>query len=194
MLRGHRLDGIGPDKIWPRTWKSRTKFTFAVRSIGETFDETIMGSIMEGLVRDHRRNLGHPETWQVERYVTVKNVQNVHLSIIYILVEFSFRQGRFIALSPKTYFSVNTETDEVKSGHKGVPHVEAKKLTIDDFEECLYKGVVPNVVARELRKNNKQQIVYTETSKKGLNPIFRKFRVQSDNISCLPLTRNGKIL
>ena len=116
------------------------------------------------------------------------------LSIIYILVEFSFRQGRFCALSPKTYKAVNTATNDVKAGHKGVSHVEAKKLTIDDFTSCLYDGVIPNVVARELRKNKKQQIIYNETFKKGLNPIFKKFRVQPDKISCLPLTRNGKTL
>ena len=112
----------------------------------------------------------------------------------YILVEFSFRQGRFCALSPKTYKAVNTATNDVKAGHKGVSHVEAEKLTIDDFTSCLYDGVIPNVVARELRKNKKQQIIYNETSKKGLNPIFKKFRVQSDKISCLPLTRNGDYL
>ena len=109
-------------------------------------------------------------------------------------MEFSFRQGRFCALSPKSYYSINTGTNEVKAGHKGVSHVEAKKLTIDDFTSCLYDGVIPNVVARELRRNKKQQMIYSETLKKGLNPIFKKFRVQPDKISCLPLTRNGKIL
>ena len=120
-------------------------------------------------------------------------VHNVHFSI-YTLVEFSFRQGRFLALSPKTYHAVNTDTSEVKAGLKGVSHVEAKNITADDFEECLYKGVVPNIVSRELRKNKNQQMIYSETSKKGLNPIFKKFRVQTDKISCLPLSRNGKIL
>ena len=115
-------------------------------------------------------------------------------TIIYNLVEFGFRQGRFIALSPKTYHAVNTDTKNVKAGLKGVSHVEAKNITVDDFEECLYKGVVPTVISRELRKNKKQQMIYSETNKQGLNPIFKKFRVQSDKISCLPLTRNGKIL
>ena len=114
--------------------------------------------------------------------------------IIYILVEFSFRQGRFLALSPKSYYSINTGTNEVKAGHKGVPHVEAQKLTIDHFASCLYDGVIPNVIARELRKNKKQQIIYSETSKRALNPVFKKFHVQPDKISCLPLTRNGEIL
>ena len=114
--------------------------------------------------------------------------------IIYILVEFSFRKGRFLALSPKSYYSINTETNETKAGHKGVPYVEAQKLTIEHFTSCLYDGVIPKVISRELRKNKKQQIIYTETNKAGLNPVFKKFRVQPDKITCLPLTRNGKIL
>ena len=124
-------------------------------------------------------------------------VHNGHLStmsIIYILVEFSFRKGRFLALSPKSYYSINTKTNEIKAGHKGVPYVEAQKFTIDHFASCLYDDVIPKVISRELRKNKKQQIIYSETSKRALNPVFKKFRVQSDKISCLPLTRNGKIL
>lgn len=109
-------------------------------------------------------------------------------------MEFQFRQGRFIALSPKTYHAVNTQTNDVKAGLKGVSHVEAKKMTIDDFTSCLYDDVVPTVISRELRKNKKQQMIYYETHKRGLNPIFKKFRVQSDKISCLPLTKNGKVL
>ena len=131
--------------------------------------------------------------WTLDKCTAVH--LNTHTkSIIYILVEFSFRKGRFIALSPKTYKAINTDTDDIKAGHKGVSYVEAKKLTIDHFRSCLYDGVIPNVIARELRKNKKQQIIYNETPKKALNPIFKKFRVQSDKISCLPLTRNGKIL
>ena len=131
---------------------------------------------------------------QNEQVFIFQNFDHKLWFITYILVEFSFRQGRFLALSPKTYHAVNTDTSEVKAGLKGVSHVEAKNITADDFEECLYKGVIPNVVSRELRRNKKQQMIYYETSKKGLNPIFKKFRVQSDKISCLPLSRNGKIL
>ena len=116
------------------------------------------------------------------------------MSIIFILVEFGFRQGRFLALSPKSYHAVNTATKETKAGLKGVSHVEAKNITSADFEECLYKGVIPTVISRELRKNKNQQMIYSETNKAGLNPIFKKFRVQSDKISCLPLTRNGNYL
>ena len=109
-------------------------------------------------------------------------------------VEFQFRQGRFIALSSKCYHALNTATNEIKAGHKGVSYVEAQKLIIESHRSCLYDDIIPKIISRELRKNKKQQIVYTETLKKGLNPVFKKFRVQSDRISCLPLSKNGKIL
>ena len=113
---------------------------------------------------------------------------------MYNLVEFQFRQGRFIALSSKCYHAINTATNDIKAGHKGVSHVESQKLIIESHKRCLYDDVVPMVISRELRKNKKQQIVYIQSHKKGLNPIFKKFRVQSDRISCLPLSKNGKIL
>ena len=97
-------------------------------------------------------------------------------------------------MSPKTYHAINTATNEIKAGLKGVKGAEARNITMDHFLKCLYDDVVPMVVSRELRKNKNQQIIYSKTLKKGLNPMFKKFRAQSDRISCLPLTRNGKIL
>ena len=109
-------------------------------------------------------------------------------------MEFSFKRGRFIALSPKTYYAFDEENNEVKSAHKGVPNVEARKLQLDEFVECLYNNTEVHVISRELRRNKNQQMIYKETSKRGLNPIFKKFRVQDDRISCLPLCKNGKVL
>ena len=97
-------------------------------------------------------------------------------------------------MSPKTYHAINTATKEIKAGLKGVKGAEAKNITLDDFLKCLYDDVVPMVVSRDLRKNKNQQIEYYENEKRWLNPVFKKFRVQSDRITCLPLTKSGKIL
>ena len=97
-------------------------------------------------------------------------------------------------MSSKCYFAYNDEENDIKKGNKGVPFAEAQKLTLEQFQNCLNDDVIPSVIARGLLKNKKQQIEYYENSKKGLNPIFKKFRVQSDKISCLPLTQNGKVL
>ena len=110
------------------------------------------------------------------------------------LVEFSFNNGRFIALSPKTYHSFNADTRQIKSGHKGIHHSEAKKLTIETFADCLYNEKEVNVMSRELRRNKNQQMTYYEKPKRGLNSVFKKFPVQDDQISCLPLSKNGKIM
>ena len=110
------------------------------------------------------------------------------------LVEFSFRCGRFIAVSPKTYWAYNGETKAVKSGMKGVSPVSAKEIGLESFINCLYHCEEIRVISRELRKNQHQQMIYYETTKNALNPIFKKFRVQEDHISCLPLCKNGKIL
>ena len=135
------------------------------------------------------------EIWDIRKPGKLKGKLRLKLNNFWtILVEFQFRHGRFIALSPKTYHAINTATKDVKAGLKGVSHAAAKNITLEDFLKCLYDDVVPNVVSRELRKNKHEQIVYNETIKRGLNPVFKKFRVQSDRISCLPLTKNGKIL
>ena len=117
----------------------------------------------------------------------------VHV-LIFLLVEFSFRRGRFIALSPKTYWAYNMDTKAVKSGMKGVSVVAARDIGLEAFINCLYHGQQIRVISRELRKNQHQQMIYYETSKNALNPIFKKFRVQTDHISCLPLCKDGKIL
>ena len=110
------------------------------------------------------------------------------------LEEFSFTNGRFIALSPKSYYSFDVDTNKIKTGHKGIPHAEAKKLTLDNYIDCLYNDVEVKVISRELRRNKQQQMIYYTTQKRGLNSIFKKFRVQEDKISCLPLCKNDKFL
>ena len=110
------------------------------------------------------------------------------------LEEFSFTNGRFIALSPKSYYSYDEDTKKIKTGHKGIPHAEARKLRLDHYIDCLYNDVEVKVISRELRRNKQQQMIYYTTTKNGLNSIFKKFRVQEDKISCLPLCKNGKFL
>ena len=77
---------------------------------------------------------------------------------------------------------------------KGVQYVASQYIRLDAFTSCLYENVIPYYTSRGLKKNKKQQIEFYENEKKALNPLFKKFRVQSDRISCLPLTKNGKIL
>ena len=199
------------------TWKAKSSPSQRKSSAPETslrslFDPIVKPSMKESWEATWKTwFVTTNEIWDIRKPGKLKGnfIQNIHLNnfvqiiqmfkifiwtkIIH-LVEFAFRRGRFIALSSKCYYAFNTDNENVKAGHKGVPYAEAQKFGLNDFESCLYDNVIPNVIARELRRNKKQQIIFSETFKKGLNPIFKKFRVQSDKISCLPLTRNGKIL
>ena len=109
-------------------------------------------------------------------------------------MEFDLNEGRFISLSPKSYHAIDKKTGKIKSGHKGVSNAEAGKLSNETYVDCLYNNTEVNVMSRTFQKNKQQQLQYVETSKRGLNPIFKKFRVQEDKISCLPLCKNGKYL
>ena len=104
------------------------------------------------------------------------------------------RNGRFCALSPKTYFSINLETNSKKTGLKGVPHAEARKISIQNVLNCLYYNTQFNAITRQFRFNAQNQMAYKESNKKALNSVFRKFYVENDRITCSPLQLNGKYL
>lgn len=108
--------------------------------------------------------------------------------------EFLFRRGRFCALSPKAYFAYNQEEEDQKTGYKGVCHAEARRLTLEAYLECLYGSTTTLVHNRGFKLNKEKQLVYYDQLKRGLNNIFCKFRVQSDCITCKPLTKNNQVL
>ena len=108
------------------------------------------------------------------------------------LGEFQFTKGRFIALGPKTYHSINLETDEVKMGSKGIPH--NAKLESEAFLQALFSNNSHYVTIRSLRLNNRREMARITQMKKGLSDIFVKFRLEDDGITCKPLTLNGQYL
>ena len=77
---------------------------------------------------------------------------------------------------------------------KGVSAVGARTIGLESFINCLYHGQEIRFISRELRKNTNHQMIYYENQKVALNPVFKKFRVQTDKITCLPLCKDGKIL
>ena len=113
-----------------------------------------------------------------------------------IKCEFMFRHGRFIALSPKSYYAFNAENvrDNIKSGYKGICHAEGDKLTLDMYVNSLYGNEDKMVTNRGFRLNREKQMIYYQQVKRGLNNIFCKFQVDHDRITCHPLCKNGKIL
>ena len=107
-------------------------------------------------------------------------------------LEFEFRRGKFIALSPKTYYSISDDGD-VKMGSKGIPH--KLKLRMDQYEQALdtKKDNRHHVTINSLRVVN-GKMARTSQKKLGLSDIFVKYRVEDDRITCKPLSINGEIL
>ena len=95
-------------------------------------------------------------------------------------------------MGPKTYHSINLETDEVKMGSKGIPHNE--KLKSEQYLEVLFSNNSHFVTLRSLRLNKNREMARITQIKKGLSDIFFKFRLENDAITCKPLTLNDQYL
>ena len=94
-------------------------------------------------------------------------------------------------MAPKTYFSHDNDSTERKQGAKGIPKYE--ELFIEDYKNALFTHNSHHIKLRSLRMKN-GKMCRTEITKRGLSDIFVKYRVQDDQITCLPLTKNGEIL
>ena len=77
---------------------------------------------------------------------------------------------------------------------KGVCHTEGKRLRLEHYLNCLYKNENFQVINRGFRTNKDKQMIYYELPKQGLNPIFLKFEIEDDLITCKPLKINGVYL
>ena len=148
-------------------------------------------SLFDPIIRSEMRH-SWESTWK-DWICTTQEVEDIRKPGK-LKCEFLFRRGRFCALSPKTYFAYNEEEEEKKTGYKGICHVEAKKLTLDTYLDCLYGSTSKQIENRGFKLNNDKQLVFYEQLKQGLNNIFFKFRVQNDFITCTPLTRDGQEL
>ena len=108
------------------------------------------------------------------------------------LGEFQFTNGTFVALGPKSYFSLDEDSQDVKMGSKGIPH--SARLTMNMYLETLYGKGSHYVEMRSLRLNRKRQMTRTTGTKRGLSDIFLKYRVADDGITCSPLMKNNEYL
>ena len=111
--------------------------------------------------------------------------------LTFILEEFSISEGHFVALSPKCYYTFNSTTKEVKKGTKGVPH--NSDLVIENFIAKLYGKIDHTVQLRSLRVIG-GEMSRTIQDRKSLSDLFCKFHVQSDRITCKPLSLNNQYL
>ena len=124
-----------------------------------------------------------------------QNFESYHNSCN-ISEEYTFYNGRFIALSPKCYFAINNDDENEKTkykrGSKGIPHSHELKMT--EFVGRLYGNESHYVTIRSLRLNRDKQMSRFTARKRGLSDIFLKFDVANDAITCAPLKKKGRIL
>ena len=113
-----------------------------------------------------------------------------HISYI-ISVEFWFKKGEIVCLSPKCYTAFDEENGSSKSGTKGVPG--SCRVTLEDFRAKLYDNVTKVVDIRSLRQVC-GQMSRTTQRRKALNDLYCKFRIDSDRITCRALIENGKYM
>jgi len=76
----------------------------------------------------------------------------------------------------------------------GIPHSNVFEMSL--FEDILlgnYNGC-HTVNVKSLRVNNDRHMCRMTTTKNALSDIFLKMAVQSDKITCLPLTLKGKLV
>ena len=64
-------------------------------------------------------------------------------------VEFGFRSGYFVALSPKAYMSYNSKSEKCKKGNKGIP--QSEKVQLDTFLKILLDNHHHEVELRTLQ-------------------------------------------
>ena len=70
----------------------------------------------------------------------------------------------------------------------GVSRVEGEQLELQDYIDVLYNYKYIEKPNRGFHFNKSSGgLSYTETNKLALNPIFCKFLVQPDSITCKPL-------
>ena len=106
-------------------------------------------------------------------------------------MEFWFKRGEIISLSPKCYTAYDEENNSSKSGTKGVPG--SCRLTLEDFRAKLYNDIVKTVDIRSLR-TVQGQMSRTTQPRRALNDRYCKFRIDSDRITCRALTENEKYM
>ena len=106
-------------------------------------------------------------------------------------MEFGFENGEFVALAPKSYFSIDYDDTKVKKGSKGIP--KDTKLDMESYLQVLFANNSHYVDMRTLQlKNGEMSRIYIR--KKGLSDIFYKYQVSEDKISCTPLRLDNHYL
>ena len=65
---------------------------------------------------------------------------------------------------------------------------------MEHYLSSLFEGASFEAVNRGFKVNKDHQMMYYEQPKEGLNPVFIKFDLEDDLISCKPLKCDGQYM
>ena len=105
--------------------------------------------------------------------------------------EFETKNGSLVALSPKCYLA--NDGIDIKRSSKGTP--KSVLLTLADFESALFERNSPQANFSQIIFNKKLGASVTKPiSKRGLNSIYYKLRVDENLVDVHPLKVNEKFI
>lgn len=77
---------------------------------------------------------------------------------------------------------------------EGVCYTESKRLHLENYLSSLFNGTSFHAVNRGFKRNKENKMKYYEQMKEGLNPVFLKFDLEDDLITCKPLQNGGEYI
>ena len=102
-------------------------------------------------------------------------------------IEYESSSCTFIALNPKTYICRDNDTEEIKSGAKGVQR--SSNLLVEDYENVLKTNAKKSVQINSLQTFNHEILTMTK-QKFGLTNLFLKGFINEDGITITPFKKH----
>lgn len=128
------------------------------------------------------------------------NIVNKISSIIWLGLlkhEFVMTKGSAVCVCPKTYSLLNYETDESKTGLKGISK-KTLQVNHDTLLQTIYEKKTTMSNSRRFKMNKKKSVMeLIQIDKRAVNPVYTKLYLQEDSVTISPLfycSENEKIL
>ena len=103
--------------------------------------------------------------------------------------EFVMTNGSAVCVCPKTYSLLNRDSDEKKTGLKGVSN-RNQSVTHHKLLDVIYKSKLTTATEVRFKMNKKTtKMEMIEVKKNAINPVFTKMRLSEDSVTVTPLTR-----
>ena len=106
--------------------------------------------------------------------------------------EFEMTNGSAVCVCPKSYSLLNRDSDEKKTGLKGVSN-RNQSVTHQKLLDVIYESKLTTASEVRFKMNKKTtKMEMIEVKKNAINPVFTKMRLCEDSVTVSPLTRCSK--